>query len=329
MGWFTTAFCLAYGSARFLLDFLRASDVTAAEPRLGGLTFAQYWSLAVVGLGITLVVKRRRRSLVGAGAAAAFLVFSFSSVAPCEAAERWVDRPMTLHRLVFAGDVGLGVGHAGAAPRSLTGAGLNLEGAIGVTETVELGLRTGVRFGDEGRAIRADDFGRTLWTETYGTGEDTFANPEARVSVGVLPPAASPRWGSTGASTCRSGNQHQRRHDDRRPARLPRVGQPAYRHRRLTSRSSSPTGPSTASRIPGYFWFQPSPQVWLGPMTALSTSSAMAAVRTTPTCCSASGSAYQVANAVDLKTWFLFPTIDDNPGHNFGFGFGVQFRIGD
>src|SRR5690348_8459560 len=88
------------------------------------------------------------------------------------AAERWVDRPLTLHRLVFAGDVGLGVGHRAfrqpGAP-SYTGPGMNLEGAIGITERVELGLRTGIRFGDDGRVVQADSYARTLWTETWGT----------------------------------------------------------------------------------------------------------------------------------------------------------------
>jgi phosphatidylglycerol:prolipoprotein diacylglycerol transferase len=39
---------LLYGIARFLLDFLRASDVPYADARHAGLTFAQYFSVALV-----------------------------------------------------------------------------------------------------------------------------------------------------------------------------------------------------------------------------------------------------------------------------------------
>jgi phosphatidylglycerol:prolipoprotein diacylglycerol transferase len=43
-----------YGPVRFLLDFLRATDVAGADPRYGGLTPAQWLSVAVtfVGLGL-------------------------------------------------------------------------------------------------------------------------------------------------------------------------------------------------------------------------------------------------------------------------------------
>lgn len=59
MGSFTMIAALVYGPFRFFLDFLRAEG-PAGEPRLGGLTFAQYWSLAVIALGIVLFLRRRR-----------------------------------------------------------------------------------------------------------------------------------------------------------------------------------------------------------------------------------------------------------------------------
>src|SRR5689334_13899939 len=96
------------------------------------------------------------------------------------AAPRYVDRGITLPRLVFAGDAGIGIGHRrGLDP---TGVGFNLEGAIGITDTVELGLRTGIRVGSfRQRAVAADSYGRTLWTETWGVRGDGVANPEARI----------------------------------------------------------------------------------------------------------------------------------------------------
>jgi len=60
MGTFTIVSCLWYGPWRFVLDFLRAEDGPSGEARQGGLTFAQYFSIAIVALGIVLLVRRRR-----------------------------------------------------------------------------------------------------------------------------------------------------------------------------------------------------------------------------------------------------------------------------
>jgi phosphatidylglycerol---prolipoprotein diacylglyceryl transferase len=50
---------LLYGIARFLLDFLRASDVPYADARHHGLTFAQYFAFALVGYAVWAFVRRR------------------------------------------------------------------------------------------------------------------------------------------------------------------------------------------------------------------------------------------------------------------------------
>lgn len=60
-GTFTIIGTIGYGSVRFFLDFLRMADGEAGDLRHGGLTFAQYWAFAVVGLGVTLLVRRRLR----------------------------------------------------------------------------------------------------------------------------------------------------------------------------------------------------------------------------------------------------------------------------
>ena len=60
MGTYTIVASLVYGPFRFVLDFLRAEEGVTAEARQGGLTFAQYWSLAVIVLGVVLLVKQRR-----------------------------------------------------------------------------------------------------------------------------------------------------------------------------------------------------------------------------------------------------------------------------
>src|SRR5438105_675603 len=102
-----------------------------------------------------------------------------------DAAEPWVDRPLTLPRLNVAFDTGLGIAHV-KAPGGITGAGLNLEVALGLTSRLEIGFRTGGRFGNEGKVTQADAYGRTFDTETYGTGVDAFANPEGRITWSML-----------------------------------------------------------------------------------------------------------------------------------------------
>lgn len=62
---------LAYGSLRFGLDFLRATDLPGSDPRYWGLTAAQYgcFVLAAVGLGMllsrSLVLRRIRAKPTG------------------------------------------------------------------------------------------------------------------------------------------------------------------------------------------------------------------------------------------------------------------------
>ncbi len=60
LGTYTIVASLVYGPFRFVLDFLRAEEGVTAEARQAGLTFAQYWSLAVIALGVVLLVKQRR-----------------------------------------------------------------------------------------------------------------------------------------------------------------------------------------------------------------------------------------------------------------------------
>jgi phosphatidylglycerol---prolipoprotein diacylglyceryl transferase len=50
---------VVYGAGRFLLDFLRASDVAYADARHLGLTFAQYAAVALVAWGTAGLLRRR------------------------------------------------------------------------------------------------------------------------------------------------------------------------------------------------------------------------------------------------------------------------------
>ena len=53
---------LLYGTGRFLLDFLRASDVAYADARYYGLTPAQYVCIALVVYGAAGLLRGRRES---------------------------------------------------------------------------------------------------------------------------------------------------------------------------------------------------------------------------------------------------------------------------
>jgi len=53
--------CLSYGPVRFLLDFLRATDIRYADPRYFGLTLGQYGSLVVTIVGFALAGNAWRR----------------------------------------------------------------------------------------------------------------------------------------------------------------------------------------------------------------------------------------------------------------------------
>lgn len=272
-------------------------------------------------------MRRNRTALAGALLA---LVGSLID-SDAEAAERWIDRPMTLRRLVFAGDVGLGLGHnrfyrGPLGDLSRTGLGMNLEGGLGVTDRLELGFRTGIRFGDDGRATGADYYGRTLWTETYGTGGDTVANPELRIrwiaysgsvaEVGLdgrvfLPVEANTRFGLMFGVPLAFHVSDLLRIDT--GAYIPVVFyRPAF----------------NGLSIPAYFWFQTSEKLWLGPMAQLRFIDQGGGPHDAHLLVGF-GLGYQVASSVDLKTMILFPAIDNDVVRQFGAGFGVQFRIGE
>lgn len=252
-----------------------------------------------------------------------------SAPGAARAAPRYVERPLTLPRLVFAGDAGIGVAHVRFGRSDFTGAGLNLEGAIGITDSVELGLRTGVRLGDDARFLGADAFGRTLFTETYGTGGDTVANPELRV-----------RWAAYSGRVVEvglDGRLYLPVEEGTRTGVM--FGVPLAFHIGEIMRIdlglylpvvfSDPV--AIVVSVPGYFWFQVSRAVWLGPMVGLRHVDPGGPARSRDDLLLGFGLGYQVASAVDLK-WMLFaPRV--NAGRDelraFGAGFGVQFRIGE
>jgi hypothetical protein len=123
---------------------------------------------------------RKGRAVVGmVGAAALVLVTSIAGLARPAAAASFVNRGLTLPGGVFELGLGLGLGHTDAGVTGdYTGLGVNMELGYGLSSKLELRFRTGLRFGDEGRATNADYFGHPVETESYNAGWDTLRNPE-------------------------------------------------------------------------------------------------------------------------------------------------------
>lgn len=262
-----------------------------------------------------------------------FLLLSLAALATAvasapdgRAAPPWVDRHLTLPASDWAFDFGLGVGHE-PRPRDLTGAGINAEMAVGITHRVELGLRTGVRFGDIERGINADDYGRLFDRQTFGGGAEgagVLANPELRVR-GALVRDEIVELALEGRIVLPFA--------DNTDAGL-LFGVPLSFH--LGDRVRLDTGayvpviffPHNARfdlRAPLDVWIQATPRFWLGPMTGL----AFNRIGDTNGSTDVSlgfGLGYEITHALDFKAMFLFPTIN-NDSRIFGAGVGLQVRI--
>jgi hypothetical protein len=277
---------------------------------------------------IRAMARMVRSTVLATALAIGSLVAVLGSARPAAAAPRYVDRSLTLPRLVFQGDPGIGLAHVAVGRQEFTGAGLNLEGAIGITDSVELGLRTGIRLGNEARVLGADAFGRTLFTETYGVAGDTLANPEFRV-----------RWAAYSGSVVEVGLDGR--------VFLPfetgssvgvMFGVPLAFHIGDLLRidlglyipvvTGDPT--SVVISVPAYFWFQVSHSVWLGPMVGLRHIDPGGPFPSHDDFLVGFGLGYQVASAVDLK-WMVFaPRVNGNEDARvYGGGMGVAFRIGE
>ncbi len=265
----------------------------------------------------------REEAMRRTGTAAAVLALSLAFPSAAHAADRYVSRPITLPQLDFAFNAGMGIGHSetgGPTPANHTGAGLNLEGAVGLTSHLELGLRLGLRGGVEARTVGADRYGRLYDTETYGTGGDTLANPEFRITGAllnaevveialegrvVLPFEGGTRFGGAFGAPFLF-----------HLARFVRLDTGAY----IITFFRDPFRP--AFSIPARLWFQVSDRVWLGPISALHHVPATNDVDIAL----GFGLGYQITSFLDFKTQFLFPSVNHTTT-SFGFGAGLEIRI--
>src|SRR5258708_6198383 len=125
--------------------------------------------------------KRHRKRCLDLAAAT---VLASSALAPdARAAPPWTERHLTLPSSDWAFDFGLGLAHV---PRD-SGAGVNTEMGVGLTSRIELGARTGLRFGDGlERSLSGDAYGRLFDRQTFDEGANVLANPEVRVRGGLV-----------------------------------------------------------------------------------------------------------------------------------------------
>jgi hypothetical protein len=265
---------------------------------------------------------RPRKSLTLFAYAVAFHLLSAES----SAAPPWIDRPLTLPPGDWAFDVGLGVGHVPApAPGDETAAGVNAEMAVGLTRRVELGLRTGIRIGNDfDRGINADGYGRLFDRQTFDAGGEVLANPELRVRGAlvrepVVELALEGRLVVPFADGTAAGLM---------------FGVPMAFHVgssvRLDLGVYVPVvffrqDAVSGVHVPFDVWIQVTSRLWLGPMTGI----AFDRVGDTNGSTNVSrglGLGYGITRAVDFKGMFLFPTIN-NESRVFGAGAGIEARI--
>ncbi len=238
------------------------------------------------------------------------------------AAPPFVDRNITLPRGDWAFDFGLGINHV-SRPGDDFGPGFNLEGAVGVTRALELGLRTGLRFNWPARwegPYGADAYGRPFDNETYGTGNDPVANPEFHIR-GALVEGDVVELGLEGRINL--------------PFDRPFMVMPAmplafhFGHAvRLDTGVYVPIlfyDQPTAVVIdfPFHLWIQATDQLWLGPLLGIRVYASDANHTEIPF---GFGLGYSILRTLDLKTWLLFQDVARTPDP-WGLGVGIQVRI--
>lgn len=266
----------------------------------------------------------RRPSLrVGASLALATALW-LAAASRAQAAPEWIFRRLTLPRGDVALDIGLGLGHEPVgANGSVTGFGMNLEIAFGVTHELELGLRTGTRIGSDGEATQGDRYGRTFDTETYGTGHDAVANPELRMTWAVAQ-GSMVHLGLEGRVYLPIENRTRVGLMFAVPLRLRlgavRVDTGVY----VPLLFNDPTQDTIS--FPFHIWLQASRTLWLGPLLGVKFVNAGNASHTEYPLGFGVGTA--LANAIDLRFWFLFPDISRNEAaRSFGAGLALQIRF--
>jgi hypothetical protein len=251
--------------------------------------------------------------------------FAACAIAPrvASAEPPWVDRHIVLPEHDWSFDLGLGIQHDRFAPDDQpTGTGLNFEMAVSPVNRLELGIRSGLRIGDDGRATQADEVGRLFDRQTFGTNNDVFANPEIRVR-GALLEHPIVEIGLEGRVFLPA---------EQYSAFGFMVGLPFLFH--IAGVARIDTGffvpvvlydpVQVYLSVPLDVWFQVTNRLWLGPETGI----VFDATHDHAIAQLGFGLGYQILRNLDLKTQFLFPQISEPQGaQTFGFGVGIEVRI--
>jgi hypothetical protein len=264
-------------------------------------------------------------------AAGAISLLALLLPAPALAAPEWVDRGLTMRQLGVSFDLGLGLAHS-APPNDLTGPGLNLEAAFGVLDNLEIGVRTGLRIGNDAENLRADEQGRLFDLETYGTGHALFANPELRIlgrpldlsviELGLegrvyLPFEADTRFSFMLGVPVRLHF-----------GRIVRFDTGAYFPVLFYTNGGGPVVDTVSVNVPVEIWFQATRSFFLGPIAELR-------INDTDPWLGDHGAGvllgvglgYQISRFADLKAAFDFPRINGSPGPDFGAGVGLGLHF--
>jgi hypothetical protein len=250
-------------------------------------------------------------------------LLAMASAGAAHAGGTWQWRGIVRPQGEVAVDFGLGMGRISPpapGPGSVTGFGMNLEIAAGVGRNIELGFRTGVRMGWDGRVTQADRYGRAFDTETYGTATDTFANPELRLR-GALINGGAAELALEGRAylPLETGSNFGFMLAVPLMLRLAIV--------RIDTGLFVPVllgnDTHTVISIPVAVWFQVSSTAWLGPMFGLR------AVRREDTAYPFGfGVGTMLSHTVDLRGWIWFPDIGDSQSSRvFGGGVALEVRF--
>jgi hypothetical protein len=194
---------------------------------------------------------------------------------------------------------------------------------MGVTGQLQIGLRTGMRVGTEARSAGADRYARPFDTETYGTGRDSLANPELHVRGAVVRGEV--------ADLALEGRVFLPFETGTHVGMM--FGLPVLLHLGAFARIdtgiyvpvvlSDPV--QTWVSFPFHLWFQVNRELWLGPILGVQIANPGSDVHLPL----GFGLGYSFTRYLDLKTWLLFPQIEQTGGAGdmWGLGAGVQLRI--